>query len=78
MDIADVAILERIERLAYQAGVGARGGQSVAEKVQHPVAAKLKAITEATSGYTGDALFHPSDSTKNISWADLNAYSKDL
>ena len=78
MNIDDAAILERIERLAYQAGVAARGGQAVAEKAANPLADKIKVLAGACINYTGDALFHPTDATKNVSWADIYAYAKEL
>ena len=80
MDIQDIAILDRIERLAYQAGVASRGGGGEA-RVDAPacepdVVRKLRAIGRlpGNSQMSGVAIYG-ANIEDNIDWPELIAWA---
>jgi hypothetical protein len=73
MNVEDALILERVERLAFQAGVASRGeGQSKPKPEIENLFRKLKKVSENNSTMTGDCLFATS-SSNNLNWEDIRA-----
>jgi hypothetical protein len=72
MDITDREVIERIERLAFQAGVAARGTtEKPAEKPEEDaIVKKLRNIGKTYTRNTGTALFGASVA-ENIEWSEL-------
>jgi len=79
VDIADRELIERIERLAFQAGVAARGSKPVdsdsKESGEHPLLKKLRALGLAYETNVGIALYAPTVEG-NITWEEIVGFAK--
>lgn len=71
MDINDRELMERIERLAFQAGVACRGTEVGTPQKGSAIVKKLIAIGKAFPGNAGTCLFGPTTET-NIEWSEIH------
>jgi hypothetical protein len=79
MDVNDLAILEKIERLAYQAGAAGRGDKETKPGLSEKGAAifrKLKAIGLANPNNSGVAVYAASPEF-NLEWEEIAAFAKE-
>jgi UDP-N-acetylglucosamine enolpyruvyl transferase len=72
-------VMDRIERLAFQAGVAAGGGakrtQPDQPKEEHTVIKKLRHIGKSMTSCTGTALYGPLVED-NIEWSELIGWAQ--
>ena len=83
MDINDQAILDRVERLAFQAGVNTAVVRAQPEaqpeqeqpklnEIERRLIGNLKVIAGECTGFTG-TMWVSNDGMHNIEWADIHA-----
>ena len=81
MTAEDMFMIEKIEKLAFQAGAmtGSAGSKlNEDSKPNHPFIAKLKALGSSNSGFTGTALYSTSGNLNdNIEWSEIIEFSKE-
>ena len=83
MNVEDMVVLEKIERLAFQAGAGLRGAvqaelKATEVKVEpHPLLARLAQLGRDYPGNVGVALYGL-DASRNITWEEIVALGKEL
>lgn len=68
-------MIDRIERLAFQAGVGAAAREPANPVAEHAVLKKLRATVLLCGGSVGVALYGPTVAD-NIEWAGLIEWAK--
>jgi hypothetical protein len=74
-DIEMSLVMDRIERLAYQAGVAARGGVPDKPVAEHPIIKKLRHIGKTMTSSTGTAVYGVLVED-NIDWSEIIEWAK--
>lgn len=85
MTAEDTAILDRVERLAYQAGMWAAGRGAMAPepkpeskpKVDSEFNRRMRAVAANNQASTGEALY-AADFADNLRWEDVRRYVAEL
>jgi hypothetical protein len=68
----ELILVEKVEKLAFQAG--SAGGKKSSST--HPLMKKLKALGLYNSANTGTALYGP-NASDNIEWSEIIAFAKE-
>ena len=76
MNMEDREILDRLERLAFQAGQATKAPRAEMRE-EHPTLTNLrKAVLETNAGCAGPAIFGPAV-PDNVSWEELIVWAKE-